>query len=722
MADFDPDAYLASKTQSKDAPPGNFDPDAYLASKETQQPKRKTPLSWYEKAKEANESGDPKKAGLAQGGRIVDAVKQAFDDVKGKNGVVAAMPGVGAAETGLNAVSGVGSSIVGGLSGLGSMAKQGIQNQMDKGLHIPTREEFDSALEGASDTTKAVQQAGTYQPRTGTGKLGSELLSVPLNAASEASRSIGGDVGAAVGNRAAGEEIGGALPAVASTVAGGAGALKSAQKIANLPHDAVPGKDFSVLRDLTPEQQARYKKLISTGESAPGKGDGIKPTLGQITRDPEQWRFEEQQGAQAGKAGDALRDRQEQTNATLLKAINDADKGIKGGAITKTVEQTGKNLSSTLEKKAQVAKSNINSLYEKARQSGETKQAVNSSDLEKYIDDEAEEHPSLKVIQNKLQKLKEKNGGKLTVDDAETLYRTASDQTTYGDPSSVYMGRVKQRINDMTAGAGGDLYRDARNARLAYGMEFEDRSGIARLIEKKAGSRTDYRTQTEDVFKKTMINGSDEELKDVIRSLKDIDLKKDTSGAQALRNLQRQTVDYIFDKAANTVGDKKVVSAPNLEKAIDSIGRPKLDELLGQKATDKLYANLEAAKIAKDKPGRVAGSDTIQNARDLIGGMVLDEGKKHLIGSVPVVGPILKGLSELGKGRAAEEAVNARANEALNPRKASSETVKKMVDDLQRKNGKEVKNNLAEMAKKSTPAAASGSQSANKLRDYAGDE
>jgi len=659
--------------------------DAFLGDKK-EELKPKEP-SWYDKLRGTPvgtpANSDPAHAGLAARARIVDAGSQAL---KEKTTI---LPAIGLNETALNAVTGIGSSAIGGLSGLVSMPFVG--------------------LDRAASISKQIQDAATYQPRTGLGKLGTELLGAPLGAASEGLRSIGGDVGQAVRGakgRIAGEEIGGALPAVAATLAGGAGALKGAQRIAALPEDAIPGKDFSPLRDLTPEQQARYEKLVKIGESAPGKGDGIKPTLGQITRDPEQWRFEEQTGKQTTGPGAALRERELDTNASLTKAIEDVDKRVKGPRTTSTEAQTGQSISTALEKKAQAAKANINSLYEKARQSGETKQAVKSDDLEKYLDDEAEEHPSLKVIQSKLQKLKDKNGGKLTVDDAETLYRTASDQTTYGDPSSVYMGRVKQRINDMTDGAGGDLYRNARSARLAYGMEFEDRAGIARLIEKKPGSRTDYRTPTEDVFKKTMLNGSIEEMKDVVRSLKDIDLKKDTSGAQAVRNLQGQTVDYILDRAAKLSENERGqagVSSDGLKKAINAVGREKIEYLLGPDALKDLESTLNAAKLVKEQPGTVAKSDTAQNLRDIMRNVALDAGKKHLIDSIPVAGKAVSALREFSNQRAQEKAIQDRVTEALSPRKASPQTIKELAQQAKAAAAEKRNTELGGMVKGALP-------------------
>jgi len=158
-------------------------------------------------------------AGAQQIDRIKADVQATHKDVA--NGNVAA-PGIGAAETALNAVSGLGSTIVGGLAGAGRMA-----------YNLAAGEGLDKSAQLGAQTVDKVQQAGTYQPRTNAGKLGTEVLSVPMNALSEMGRSVGGDVGQAVNGqqgRVAGESIGSIVPAVAGTLAGGAAMLKGGPK------------------------------------------------------------------------------------------------------------------------------------------------------------------------------------------------------------------------------------------------------------------------------------------------------------------------------------------------------------------------------------------------------------------------------------------------------------------------------------------------------------
>lgn len=606
---------------------------------------------------------DPAHAGREQGARMAAATTQAIDEAR--SGSIKAMPAFGGGEAAVGIGSGLLSAIVGGVSALGSIAKSGIQNQIDNGIHMPTRDEFDAAVDKGVGLSQSIQNAGTYQPRSGFGKLLTEVASAPLGMAKQMGREVGGDIGQVAGGdqgRIAGESIGDVLPDVAATLLGGRAAMRGARDLASQPKPPIPGKDFSPLRDLSPEEFARMQAMTD---------QGIKPTLGQITRDPEQFRFEDQTGKT--KEGSALRERELDTNDALTKAIDDTDKLRGGRGDEQNVREAGQIIASALEENAQRSMANVNDLYKAARESGETKAIIDADPLKKFLADNEAEHGSLDVIQRKLDRLEAKNGGALTIDDAETLYKTASDQTTYGDPSAVYMGRLKSVLNDITDGAGGDLYREARQARLTHGMEFEDRTAIARLIEKKSGSRTDYKTASEDVFNKTVVNSSLAELQDVVKSLASADPMVAPKSWQALRELQSQTVDYLLRRATekgipNERGTPGF-SAPSLREAIKSIGADKMQFLLGDESLSSLQVTLENAKNAKQAPGKVAGSDTSVNLADAAKKAALDAALHHLSSNSKI--PFVSSIAKYFEARSQAKALQGRIGESLNPHRAS---------------------------------------------------
>jgi hypothetical protein len=204
----------------------------------------------------------------------------------------------------------------------------------------------DKAMEGGA---KAAEDL-TYKPRTQSGKDVATLLTQPITMAGNV---IGGalDKAATYEARKLGE-IGG-MPASPETqmkfgAAGrtaGENVIPAALAVAPLPKAAeglvrgrvppaagaadvagalaqdkpVPGKDYSPLRTLTPEEEARYRQLKD-----------YKPTLGQVQRNTAQMTFEEQEALRAGtKTGAAGKPTAiESTRSDLNEQLADQNKKL----------------------------------------------------------------------------------------------------------------------------------------------------------------------------------------------------------------------------------------------------------------------------------------------------------------------------------------------------------------------------------------------------------
>jgi hypothetical protein len=152
----------------------------------------------------------PVSEGKAQGQRIMADINQANHE----EGKVT----LGLGETALNAATGVGSSIAGGFKGY-----------WDTVAAIANGQSLDDAIATGARSAQKVQQDYTYQPRTGVGKLGSELLPFPLMAVKSGLTSVSGDVGQFVNGqvgRNVGEAIGNVVPDVAATLLGGRAAMR----------------------------------------------------------------------------------------------------------------------------------------------------------------------------------------------------------------------------------------------------------------------------------------------------------------------------------------------------------------------------------------------------------------------------------------------------------------------------------------------------------------
>jgi len=569
------------------------------------------------------------------------------------------------AENAVSAGTGLASSIVGGLAGAGR-ALYGMADAIGKGKSAG--ESFDQGMAEGADLSRGIQEAGTYQPRTEGGQGINQGQQMIMDTANKGNKMIGGAVGSMVGPKSevAGEAVGENLLPVIGALAGRKGmvdAAKSATKNRLENPIMEPGKDYSPLRDLTPEQRDRYDRQ---------KKLGIEPTLASVTRDAEQFRFEDQ--AAATKEGANLRSRQNENDDAITKAVGDTDKMRMGRKNTENERETGHSVATAIEAKAKESLDKVDTLYKAARAAGETKEIVDAKPLEKWFKDvkpESVHYTQIQALKAKYAQLKAARKGKLNIDDMDILYRAANDLSTDGSVSK-FMGDARRVMDEITDGKGGDLYKQARAARIAHAFEFQDRTAIADLISKKNGSRTDYKTKNEGVFAKTVINSSLVELKDVTQSLLSVDPKTHPEAFQAVRNLQGQTIDYLVSKA--TMDGETPFNPAKYKAAMRTIGKDKLEHLLGPDALARLDDVMKAAREVKRAPGKsVSGSDTNVNLQMMAERGLRDSAAKHLMKQVPLA----KTYFEFTGAKAAKARTTAQVKEALQPRLAPPEVIEK---------------------------------------------
>jgi hypothetical protein len=204
--------------------------------------------------------------------------------------------------------------------------------------------------------------------------------------------------------------------------------------------------------------------------------------------------------------------------------------------------------------------------------------------------------PQIQTIKAKLDSLKKATNGKITIDDIENLYQTAGSLAKPGEQSAVYMGRVKNVINDITEGAGGDLYRAARTQRKELAKEFEDTYRVAKLLGTRGGY-ADRAVALDDVFSHVVLDGSLEEMRTVTKLLK----KGGAEGQQAYAELQGQTIQYLKDQLTKNASGQ--LSFAKLKNAIDTLDREdKLAYMFGGKGREILTDLRDTVQDALVKP------------------------------------------------------------------------------------------------------------------------
>jgi hypothetical protein len=251
----------------------------------------------------------------------------------------------------------------------------------------------------------------------------------------------------------------------------------------------------------------------------------------------------------------------------------------------------------------------VDDAYEAARNSGETKQIVDTSKLDQWLVDNAPEAisvPQIKTIEAKLKQLKKATGNKVSIDDLENLYKSAGNLAEGNPSASLFMGKVKGVINDMTEGAGGDLYRAARYQREQLGKQFQDVKRVDDLLSTKAGT-TDRKVAFDDVYKHIVLDGSLEEMR-TVTSL----LKKTEQGRQAYKELQGFTVQKMKDLLLKKGDDTDKILFNNFSNFVTELDREeKLAYMFGKTGRDEI---LDLKKVIQDilvkEPGAVNYSNS----------------------------------------------------------------------------------------------------------------
>jgi len=263
-----------------------------------------------------------------------------------------------------------------------------------------------------------------------------------------------------------------------------------------------------------------------------------------------------------------------------------------------------KNLVKQFEDKKQL----VDTAYQAARDAGETKQVVSTAPLEQWLETNAGKAisvPEINSIKADLNTLKKVKNGQVTIDDLEELYKSAGQLGEPGKASGLFMKEVKGVINNMTEGAGGDLYRAARKQRAELGKEFENTYRVAKLLGTRGGY-ADRAVALDDVFGHVVLDGSLEEMRTVTKLLK----KGGPEGQQAYAELQGQTIQYLKDQLQkNASGD---LSFAKLKTAIDTLDKEdKLAYMFGKQGRQTLIDVKDAVADALVKPpGTVNYSNT----------------------------------------------------------------------------------------------------------------
>lgn len=511
--------------------------------------------------------------------------------------------------------------------------------------------ETGQAASGGDFNAEEVALAG------GIGAAGAGLVQA-APAVSQALRRVGGEV-AATGRSAVQRVLGraeGAVPGAAQPAAARGVQTATAVVDAATPTPGTLGSVGGAGTDMAVQRRAAAEALP----------EPIQLTEGQATRDAAQLRFEIETAKDPAQ-GARLRERGETQNAAILKNFDSFVDDV--GAKAPDIETTGRTVVDALTTRAAKDKAAIRTAYKEAERAGEMRAPVAADPVVEALNAAASAEsvaPVLKAAKAELQRL----GGAVADDTGALVARDMSlsdmellrrfvNKTAGADPTNIkFAGDIKRAIDAATEGAGGDMYKKARGLRAKFAETYEDRAVVADLLNTKRGM-ADRKVAVDKVFERSVLGGSPDDLR-FLRST----LTADEEGAQAWRELQGATINYLREQATRNVttnqrGDR-VISAAGLDRAVDRLDKNgRLDLVLGKQRAQMVRDLNDIAKYVQTAPPGVVNTS---NTASVVLAALAEAGTLGSLTGLPL--PVLSGLRLLSRGMK-DRAVATRVSQAL---------------------------------------------------------
>lgn len=341
---------------------------------------------------------------------------------------------------------------------------------------------------------------------------------------------------------------------------------------------------------------------------------GVRPTLGQITRDPGQYTKElNLRGVQG--AGEGIQNRLAEQQAAIAARLRQ-------GAATETPFDAGQSLISQLQGKDQQLRQGVRQAYDAFKASTGKDLDVPTgglaTDYANTLRDFADNIPA--AVRSRFESLGLMGGTQrkvLTIDDAENLIKTINKNY---DPKNLPQARaldeLRRSVENAISSVGDDAGAEA--AVLAGGARKAAADRFSKIAESPAFKAAINGAEPDDFVNKYVINGK----------VNDLNRLAELVGPDGQNIMRGQLRAYLEKKAmgTNMAGDG-AASQASFNRTLDSIGRNKLTALLGQEETNQLYTLGRVMAYIQQRPAGSAVNESntasaIANILTKVGGTI----------------------------------------------------------------------------------------------------
>ncbi len=556
---------------------------------------------------------------------------------------------LGAVEPFATLGSGIASTIVGNLYGIGKSAAQGKYGT-------------EEGVRDAKKTADEYAARNTYQPRTDSGKsgvAGIAALAKPLE----------GLMGVAPVN---GAMLTGAARAGVSNIrtlaranAAALGAEEAAQVAGNTGRliDLVRKPKESTLDGVGAARSPIATQRVATADQLPVPMGGLM-TKGMRSREKPQI-AQEHIWAKDPELGAGLRNRTVEINQAALNNFDAFAEATGGQSVG--LRPTGKVVDEYLIKRVEGAKQEIRKAYNDAAESAEGKTPADTGPLREYLKKHAAEAdgpqgvPALKLARSLLDEFDPQGTGKIPLKEFNEIRERVGKISPEGSISSAYRKPLQDLVDTGVEANAGPLYRSARRSYENYLNEFKTAGAIDRLLRMKPGTK-DRATALEDIVTKSTLDAPST---DAVRQVKTtLTRKQDAEGLQAWKDMQGEAARQIKERVtkASALGEDgaREVSPAALDKIIRELDADDRLNVIFSKQGAQQWRDLRDTVLdMKTVPvGTVSSSGTAEVLAGLLDTTV------SAFAGAPL--PIASGANFLIK-RSRKKAKVKKIGEALNP-------------------------------------------------------
>ena len=342
---------------------------------------------------------------------------------------------------------------------------------------------------------------------------------------------------------------------------------------------------------------------------------GIRAKLGERTKNLQQQQFESEveRGVITGISEDAKTALSEQMRAfeagkqkDIVQNFERMTAEVGSTADRGEIKKTGRIVDKALNNEYTKQFKDYKAKYAKADNAGETLEQVSYQNLLDYIGTKSStRREKLDPILNDVAELLAMNDpqktGTISIRDLDDIYQVIG--TAKDSPSAK---PLKNLIDQISAGAGGKLYQEARQARTQLAKQFEDVIRVDKLLNTKAGY-ADRKIALADVYDHIVVDGSLEEMR-TVTSL----LKKTPEGRVAYQELQGQTLQRMKDLLLKKGDETDSVRLDRFNNFVTELDREeKLAYMFGKAGRDEIMDLRQAIKdVMVKEPGAVNYSNT----------------------------------------------------------------------------------------------------------------